>query len=116
MGLCLAGAPAFFLRLYAATPEVIRIGTPLLYCSAAFQIFDGIQAALGGALRGRGETQRPFLINVLGYWLIGLPVGVYLAFWRGWRATGLWLGFIAGLAVVALLLVREWERPKRRRS
>ena len=110
MGVSFACAPGFFLGLYGASVRVILLATPLLYCSAAFQIFDGAQAALTGALRGLGETRRPLLINLFGHWLIGLPIGAFLAFRRGWSATGLWLGLVAGLIVVATLLWREWER------
>lgn len=110
MGVGLASAPAFFLGLYGAGPSVILIGTPLLYCSAAFQIFDGAQAALTGALRGLGQTRRPLVVNLIGHWMIGLPIGATLAFRFGWGATGLWLGLVAGLIVVASLLWREWNR------
>ncbi len=65
---------------------------------------------LTGALRGWGETRRPLVINLFGHWLIGLPIGVFLAFRLGWKATGLWLGLVAGLVAVAALLWREWER------
>src|SRR6185436_11897519 len=109
-GIFFASVPRLFFAVFAATPEVVRIGTPLLYCSAAFQVFDGAQAVLSGALRGLGETRRPLLINLLGHWLIGLPIGAFLAFRRGWNATGLWLGLVAGLVVVAVLLWFEWER------
>jgi MATE family multidrug resistance protein len=109
MGVSFACAPALFLGLYGASVPVILIATPLLYCSAAFQVFDGAQAVLTGSLRGLGETRRPLLINLLGHWLIGLPIGTFLAFRRGWNATGLWLGLVAGLVVVAVLLGREWE-------
>jgi MATE family multidrug resistance protein len=110
MGVSFACAPGLFLGLYGAGMPVILIARPLLYCSAAFQIFDGAQAVLTGSLRGWGETRRPLLINLFGHWLIGLPIGVFLAFRRGWNATGLWLGLVAGLMVVAILLWREWER------
>ncbi|MEK7383773.1 MAG: MATE family efflux transporter [Elusimicrobiota bacterium] len=108
-GISFAAAPGFFLGLFGAGEAVIRIGTPLLYCSAAFQVFDGAQAVLSGALRGLGETRRPLLINLLGHWLIGLPIGVGLGFGLGWGATGLWIGLAAGLAVVAVLLWHEWR-------
>ncbi len=110
MGAVFACMPGFLLGLYGATAAVIRIGTPLVYCSAAFQVFDGVQAVVSGALRGLGETRRPLIFNLLGHWLIGLPVGAWLAFSLGWKATGLWIGLTTGLIVVATLLWLEWER------
>jgi len=110
MGVSFAIAPGLFLGLYGATAAVVAISTPLLYCSAAFQVFDGAQAVLTGALRGAGETRRPLLVNLFGHWLVGLPIGAYLGFRAGWRATGLWIGLVAGLVVVASMLWREWNR------
>ena len=108
MGVSFAGAPGLFLGVFGASAAVIKIGTPLLYCSAAFQVFDGAQAVLTGALRGLGETRRPLLFNLFSHWLIGLPLGVWLGFHRNWGATGLWIGLVAGLVVVAALLRVEW--------
>jgi MATE family multidrug resistance protein len=108
-GVCFAAAPKFILSLYGAGDELVRVATPLLYCSAAFQMFDGAQAALSGALRGLGETRRPLLINLIGHWLIGLPVGSWLCFSRGLGVTGLWIGLTTGLVAVAALLWREWD-------
>lgn len=109
-GVTFALAPRLILGLFGADDTVIAAATPLLYCGAAFQVFDGAQAVLTGALRGLGSTRRPLLINLLGHWLIGLPIGVSLGFGLEWGATGLWLGLVAGLASVAILLWREWER------
>lgn len=113
MGVLFASVPVFFLGLYGAGAPVIALARPLLYCSAAFQVFDGAQAVLTGALRGLGDTRRPLIFNLIGHWLVGLPLGVWLTFGRGWGATGLWLGLVAGLAVVATLLWREWSRLSR---
>lgn len=109
-GLSFALAPRLFLGVFGADDALIAAAMPLLYCGAAFQVFDGAQAVLTGALRGLGSTRRPLLINILGHWLIGLPVGVTLGFGLGWGATGLWLGLVAGLGSVAILLWREWGR------
>ncbi len=109
-GVVFALAPSFLLGLFGVDDALIEMATPLLYCGAAFQVFDGAQAVLIGALRGLGQTRRPLLINVLGHWLIGLPVGLTLGFGLRWGAVGLWIGLVAGLASVATLLWREWEK------
>lgn len=66
-GASFAAAPGLFLGLFGAGAPVIAIATPLLYCSAAFQVFDGAQAVLTGALRGLGETRRPLVFNLIGH-------------------------------------------------
>lgn len=109
-GVAFASAPGFFIGLYGAGPDLVALAVPLLYCSAAFQVFDGAQAVLTGALRGWGETRRPLYFNILGHWLIGLPVGYALAFSRGMGALGLWIGLVTGLVVVSALLWWDWGR------
>lgn len=109
-GISFALMPRLILSLFGADDDLIARATPLLYCGAAFQVFDGAQAVLTGALRGLGSTRRPLIINVLGHWLIGLPIGLTLGFGLGWGAVGLWIGLVAGLAAVALMLGREWSR------
>lgn len=109
-GICFAAVPRWFFGLFGAGDAIVAVGTPLLYCSAAFQVFDGAQIAYTGALRGMGETQRPMWFNIVGHWLVGLPVGAALCFKAGWGATGLWTGLVAGLVCVAALLNAEWRR------
>ncbi|MBI4061687.1 MAG: MATE family efflux transporter [Elusimicrobia bacterium] len=109
-GAAFALMPRLILGVFGADDSLIALATPLLYCGAAFSVFDGAQAVLTGALRGLGQTRRPLVINLLGHWLIGLPIGLTLGFGLGWGALGFWLGFVAGLAAVAILLWREWEK------
>jgi MATE family multidrug resistance protein len=63
-----------------------------------------------GVLRGAGDTKFTFYANVLGHWLIGFPVALYLGFYQGLGIVGLWWGLCAGLTVVAVLLVVRFER------
>jgi MATE family multidrug resistance protein len=44
------------------------------------------------------------VINLVGFWLVGLPLGSWLCFGRGLGARGLWWGLVAGLATVAVVL------------
>ena len=68
-------------------------------------MFDGLQAVAAGVLRGIGDTHAPAIINVVGFWLIGLPVSWVLTFRYGGGAVGFWWGIVVGLAAVALILL-----------
>ena len=99
--------PGFLARLYTTDPGVIAVAAALIPLAGVFQVFDGLQVVAGGILRGLGETRVAMLVNVLGYWLLGLPVSWFLGFRAGWGPVGLWWGLVLGLAVVAsVLLVR----------
>jgi multidrug resistance protein, MATE family len=71
-------------------------------------VFDGIQVATTGILRGVGETRMPMLVSLVGYWGVGLPLGYWLCFNAGHGVVGLWLGLCAGLVLVGSTLLWLW--------
>jgi MATE family multidrug resistance protein len=97
--------PGALARLYTNDPRVIAMVGLLLPIAAAFQVFDGIQTVGGGILRGAADTTFSAALAVVGFWIIGLPAGWYLAFHAGQGAVGLWWGMTVGLAAVSLFLV-----------
>ena len=113
MSLC-ALVFAFFpepLARFMGTPsEVIPLLVPVLMVGAVFQISDGIQGVGAGVLRGAGETRFTFLANVVGHYLVGLPVALLLGFGLKLGVVGLWWGLCAGLTAVALALFWRFER------
>jgi len=102
--------PESLIRLFTADSRVVAAGVSLLSVAAVFQLFDGVQVVATGALRGAGDTRTPLAWSLTGYWLLGLPVGYYLCFNRGWGALGLWIGLSLGLIVVGCVLLWVWHR------
>lgn len=105
--LVLAGPLA---RLYTADSAVIAVAMTLIPLAGVFQVFDGTQVVAIGVLRGLADTRTPFVVNLLGYWLLGMPVGLLLAYAAGQGVAGLWWGLVVGLAAVALILVHRTRR------
>jgi MATE family multidrug resistance protein len=110
MAIVLLSAPAFFARLYTSDPQVIAVAAQLIPLAGLFQVFDGTQVTAIGALRGTGDTRTPFLVNLMGYWAIGIPVSLLLGFTAGMQTVGVWWGLVVGLAVVAVILVIRLRR------
>jgi MATE family multidrug resistance protein len=83
----------------------------LIPLAGVFQVFDGIQVTSIGILRGLGDTRAPMITAIAGYWLLGLPVSLWLGFHLGHGPVGLWWGLVLGLAIVAIfLLIRvRWK-------
>jgi multidrug resistance protein, MATE family len=102
--------PAWIARIYTADPAVIRVSVTLLAIAAVFQLFDGCQVVATGALRGAGNTRTPVLCNLLFYWFVALPLGMYLCFRAGWGAAGLWTGLCCGLILIGSVLLVVWRR------
>jgi multidrug resistance protein, MATE family len=103
------------LRAFTTDAGVIEVGTGLMLIAALFQLSDGVQVLCTGALRGIGNTRLSLLANLVGHWLVGLPISVGLCFVAGWQVRGLWIGLSAGLTSVALSLLIAWWRLSRAR-
>jgi len=97
--------PGALARAYTGDATVVALAATLIPIAGVFQVFDGVQAVAAGVLRGIGDTHAPAIINVVGFWLIGLPVSWWLAFREGGGAVGLWWGIVVGLGAVALILL-----------
>ena len=104
-GALMLAAPDFFARFYTTDRTVLAVAASLIPLAGVFQIFDGIQVVAIGILRGVADTRTPMLINVLGFWLIGLPVIVWLGLATPAGPRGLWWGLVLGLAIVAVALL-----------
>jgi multidrug resistance protein, MATE family len=98
-------APRFFASLYSADRALVAAAATLIPIAGVFQVFDGMQSVGAGVLRGLGDTKVPLIAMLSGYWLIGVPVSVVLGFNSHMGSQGLWWGFVAGLASVALFLL-----------
>ena len=90
--------------------EVIAIAAKLLLVAAVFQISDGIQVVVLGALRGLQDVKIPMYITFVAYWIIGFPISFYLGLYTNLKATGIWIGLLAGLTVAAILLYIRFNR------
>jgi multidrug resistance protein, MATE family len=106
--------PHHIARAFTPDPNVIAATIPLLFVAALFQFFDGLQITATGALRGAGNTHAGLIVQIIGYWIIGLPIGYVLAFRLHHGAVGLWLGLCAGLIVAGLSLTTVWHRTTRK--
>jgi MATE family multidrug resistance protein len=103
--------PRTLAALYTSQAEVLAMAAALLPLAGVFQVFDGIQVVSIGILRGVGDTRTPMIVNVLGFWFVGLPVSWWLGLRAGQGPVGLWWGLTMGLIVVALFLIwRVWSR------
>lgn len=90
--------------LYTSDPAIVALGAQLLMVAAAFQVFDGAQVAGVSVLRGAADTRVPMIVCAIGYWGIGVPVGLMLGFRTALGPIGVWIGLSAGLGAVAIML------------
>ncbi|MBK5293181.1 MAG: MATE family efflux transporter [Acidobacteriia bacterium] len=113
-GLMFLLAPGWVARVFTTDPEVITAAGSMLAVAAVFQLFDGLQGVATGALRGAGDTRTAAASHLIGYWVIGLPLGYYLCFSVGWGAVGLWAGLCLSLIAIGVVLTGAWWRMAKR--
>ncbi|KAJ6022262.1 transporter [Penicillium herquei] len=101
----LMGTRNHFAKIFNDDPRVIELTSEVIPYVALFQIADGINGSCGGVLRGMGRQHLGAAVNVVSYYCFALPLGVYLAFQRGWGLKGLWVGQCVALYCVGIL---EW--------
>jgi MATE family multidrug resistance protein len=113
MSLAMILAPRLLISAFLDSADlknapVVDLAVSFLMFAALFQIADGAQVVGAGVLRGLHDARVPMLFALVGYWGIGLPLGVILAFPIGLGGSGIWIGLATGLAIVAVLMIRRW--------
>ncbi len=107
--------PSAFMRIFLGeghpqAEEVVALGVGFLAIGALFQLADSGQVIAMGCLRGLKDTKVPMVIAAVGYWIIGIPISVFLGFATDLAGIGIWIGLAAGLTVAAVLLVLRFYR------
>ena len=94
--------------------EVILLASQLLLVAAFFQISDGLQVVILGALRGLQDVKVPTFITLIAYWLIGFPICYYLGLHTELKSTGIWIGLLSGLTASAIMLYIRFNKMTKR--
>jgi len=104
----------YFPTFYINDMEVINLAAALIVIAAIFQLSDGIQVVSLGALRGLKDVNVPTIVTFIAYWVLGLPIGYWLAFKYNYGPIGIWIGLLIGLTVAAVLLSIRFNRMTKR--
>ncbi len=84
--------------------EVVKMAAELILVAAVFQISDGLQVVVLGALRGLQDVRIPTMITFVAYWIIGFPISFYLGLYTSMQSIGIWIGLLSGLTASAIML------------
>lgn len=112
VGLVYLFAPKALLGLFMDTSDeaTTSIAVTLLAIAVFQQFADSAQNIGIGLLRGAEDTTSSFAITLIGYWVVGLPVGLLCAYVLDLEASGMWIGLSCGLLTAAVLLLRTFRK------
>ncbi len=99
----------FLPTIYIDNQEVLLLASQLLIIAALFQLSDGMQVTILGALRGLQDVKIPTLICFLSYWAIGFPLSFFLGKSDVFGSFGIWIGLFAGLSASAIMLYFRFD-------
>lgn len=100
--------------IFTDNPVVQAQAIHLLVFALAYQLFDGWQVNVAGILRGLQDTTMPMWITLFCYWLVALPLGIYLVRFTDVGAQGFWMALVTGLFLAAILLTFRLRQQQRR--
>jgi len=96
--------PKQIISLITQDAELLKICIPVIIIAAIFQIFDGLQIAFGGILKGLKKTLFVSTAIILGYWVLGLPMGAIFAFKFNMQLSGFWIGLAIAILAMAIFM------------
>ena len=95
--------------IYIDHETVVHTAASLLLIAGLFQLSDGFQVVVLGALRGLQDVKIPTIITFIAYWVVGFPISYVLSKVMGFGSQGIWVGLLAGLTVSAILLYMRFN-------
>ena len=102
--LIIAIFPIQIVKIFTPDTNLIRIIIPVMILLAIFEITDGLQVILGGIFKGMKKTNIVMVTNIIGYLIIGMPLGIYLALNKNLNLVGFWVGLVVASVILCTLL------------
>ncbi|KAA8521974.1 hypothetical protein F0562_012712 [Nyssa sinensis] len=105
--------------MFTQDAEIIGLTSMVLPIIGLCELGNCPQTTGCGALRGTARPKMGANINLGCFYLVGMPIAVWLSFYARFDFKGLWLGLLAaqGSCAITMLLVlsrTDWERQAQR--
>lgn len=95
--------PSGVIKIFTDNAQILKIGVPIIFVAAIFQVFDGIQVSASGILKGLKMTKTVSVCVLSGYWFLGLPLGFVLAYKYNYSLLGFWIGLAVSLFIIGMV-------------
>ncbi|KAF3914095.1 hypothetical protein AA313_de0205042 [Arthrobotrys entomopaga] len=109
----LMGVKDVYAKIFNDDEDVVRLTGEVMPYVALFQVADGLNGSCGGSLRGMGRQHVGAGVNIISYYVVALPLGIWLAY-HGWGLAGLWVGqclalYAVGIGEWLLVYFSDWD-------
>ncbi len=109
-------------ELFSSDEDVSGLVVKLIPISCVFMLGDALQANTGGVLRGIGKQSLVLKMNIVGFWILAVPVGALITFTANQDigVAGLWWGFVLGIyssAALGIYILKKkinWKKEVRK--
>uniref|UniRef100_A0A8C9DTY3 Multidrug and toxin extrusion protein n=1 Tax=Prolemur simus TaxID=1328070 RepID=A0A8C9DTY3_PROSS len=101
--------------IFTTDRDIIDLVAQVVPIYAVSHLFEALACTCGGILRGSGNQKIGAIVNAIGYYVVGLPIGIALMFATKLGVVGLWSGIIICVVSQAVcflgFIVRlNWEK------
>lgn len=90
--------------------KVMEIEVKLIEIEEMLKIVEGEKDVEEGMLRGLRDKRIKMLIEILGYWGVGLKIGEVMELKLGMGGVGIWIGIEEGIGMVEVMMKIRWRR------
>lgn len=97
-------------KAFSNDPGVLEVAPTLLILLALFQLADGVQTVVIGALRGMQDVKTPVIVAAICYITTCLAVGYFCCITLGWGAVGVWVGYLTELYLASIILLFAFHK------
>nr|XP_044986518.1 multidrug and toxin extrusion protein 2-like [Jaculus jaculus] len=115
VGVLLAALKDVVAYVFTSDKDIVSLVSQVMPIFTPFHVFDALAGTCGGVLRGTGKQKIGAILNAIGYYGLGFPIGVSLMFAAKLGIIGLWSGlivcvFFQALFYVVYILRMNWSR------
>jgi len=104
----------YIAMIFSNDPEVIELASGFFIVAGIFQIIDGSQVSLLGALRGINDVAKPMKYALISYVFVAIPFAYVYGFVLNLGSWSIFAGFLAGLLTAAILYYNRFRKVVRK--
>jgi len=93
-------------------PEIIRLGTIILFVDVILEVGRAINIYATNALRATGDVNYPFYVGLVVQWSVAVGCGYLFGIHWGWGLVGMWCAFLLDENLRGIIFVQRWNSLK----